>query len=267
CARDAGPSGSWVSLWSIEKGIFRPTSLTLSRDGMTTLAFSPDGVTLAAGLQAEDDRSGSGSVVLWHWMSSERQESYQRVHEKKVTSLAFHPRDDVLAIGCVAPDGTSSVVELRHVTGREGSRTPMIDVPEGNITSLTFSPDGAYLAVGIDAVGSLQSGVLLWDVEARCRFTEQPIPSPGGGVGRVGFTPDAKTLAATFQGFKGSAGSGVAIWGVDPTSWVQKAARMANRNLSMSEWQEYFGDQEYRRTFSELPGDDGASQTQPRIKN
>ncbi|HKM54184.1 MAG TPA: TIR domain-containing protein [Isosphaeraceae bacterium] len=267
CARDAGPSGSRVSLWSIEKGIFRPTSLTLSRDGMTTLAFSPDGVTLAAGLQAEDDRSGSGSVVLWHWMSSERQESYQRVHEKKVTSLAFHPRDDVLAIGCVAPDGTSSVVELRHVTGREGSRTPMIDVPEGNITSLTFSPDGAYLAVGIDAVGSLQSGVLLWDVEARCRFTEQPIPSPGGGVGRVGFTPDAKTLAATFQGFKGSAGSGVAIWGVDPTSWVQKAARMANRNLSMSEWQEYFGDQEYRRTFSELPGDDGASQTQPRIKN
>ena len=46
------------------------------------------------------------------------------------------------------------------------------------------------------------------------------------------------------------------LWDVDLNSWLRIAGRVANRNLTWAEWQEYFPDESvvaYRRTFRHLP--------------
>ena len=36
-------------------------------------------------------------------------------------------------------------------------------------------------------------------------------------------------------------------------SWLNRARRMANRNLTKEEWQKYLGDVPYRKTCPDLP--------------
>ena len=37
-------------------------------------------------------------------------------------------------------------------------------------------------------------------------------------------------------------------------SWLKRACRIANRNLTREEWQRYMGDLPYRKTIPDLPG-------------
>jgi len=58
------------------------------------------------------------------------------------------------------------------------------------------------------------------------------------------FSPDGRWLA-----------SGVRLWDMDLDAQVQLACRTAGRNLTMFEWQLYFGRQPYRPTCQDLPTD------------
>lgn len=52
------------------------------------------------------------------------------------------------------------------------------------------------------------------------------------------------------------------IWSEDVRDLIESARHSVGRNLSMSEWQQYFGDELYRRTCPDLP--DGVGVNQPR---
>jgi hypothetical protein len=98
-----------------------------------------------------------------------------------------------------------------------------------------------------------QGTVILWDVSGRRNLGEPLKGHEGFPVTSVAFSPDGKTLASS--GLNGT----VTLWDTDVDSWTRRAGRIANRNLSRPEWEQYMGrDVPYHKTFEDLPPGEGA---------
>ncbi len=111
-----------------------------------------------------------------------------------------------------------------------------------SVWSIAFSPDGKTLASG-----SRDRTIILWDVASR-KPLGQPLTGRTDSVWSIAFSPDGKTLAS------GSEDKTIILWDVNFESWQSRACRIANRNLTRMEWNEYLGDIEpYRATCAEFP--------------
>jgi WD40 repeat protein len=104
------------------------------------------------------------------------------------------------------------------------------------VTSLAFSPDGAVLAAGY-----ADQTIALWDID-----THQAIGEP-----LTGAPENVLSLAFTLDGTKllsGSLDGTLLYWDVSLDSWVSKVCDLAGRNLSNTEWEQFFPYQTYRKT-------------------
>jgi WD40 repeat protein len=138
-----------------------------------SLAFSPDGVVLAAGCV-------DGSVVIWE-TAARRARATLRGHAGIVNGLAFSP--DGRSLATAGHDGTLCVWDL--ATGRLHNSAR----GASSIRSVAFSPDGHTIATcGIH--------VLLWDAAAGCT-TRTVLDQVGGYYSGLAFSPDGRWLAAT----------------------------------------------------------------------
>jgi len=99
----------------------------------------------------------------------------------------------------------------------------------GFVMSVAFSPDGKTLASG-----SYDNTVILWDVAKR-QQVGAPLAGHSSSVTSVAFSPDGKTLVS------GSYDKKVMLWDVDVQSWVARAKRIANRELTTEERRQYLG--------------------------
>ena len=107
-----------------------------------------------------------------------RRATFLRSDEGFVTSMAFSPDGNTLAVGYARAPDTASGVVLWDVAGRKRVVEKPLPVTEGSVSSLAFSADGKTLAAGYVYVHHSYSdiGVLLWDVAGRSASSKPPCP-------------------------------------------------------------------------------------------
>jgi WD40 repeat protein len=229
--------GAAVRLWSLAEP--QPTAETL--EGATslakTVAFTPDGRSLAAG---HDD----GSIRIWE-IARPRQPPRELVgHTETVTELEIS-RDG----RHLASTGSDQTVRLWNISDPAES-APASSVLRGHtntVYGLSFSPDGKRLASG-----GLDHSVRLWnldDVDSPTNFGEALLlgPPPGSSnadestVIALDYAPDGRSLAIT------GSDRTVYVWDLDAQTLVDRVCRTAAGNLSEQTWRQYFRDQAYQR--------------------
>ncbi|BAY48349.1 WD-40 repeat-containing protein [Scytonema sp. HK-05] len=145
-------------------------------DRVWSVAFSPDGHTMASG-------SLDGTVRVWNLLQPGTKPIVLRGHENWVTSVAFSPDGQMLVSG-----GDDKTVRLWDL--RQPSAKPTIFNHKDRIWSVAFSSDGHTIASG-----SEDKTVSLWDLR-------QPSPKPivlNGHediVRSLAFSSDGHTLAS-----------------------------------------------------------------------
>jgi WD40 repeat protein len=177
-----------VELWNINTrrklAVLRwPLSTRSSFDngghGVSPIAFSPDGATLA--------NSKGDTVMLWD-VEARQAHGPLEGHLSMVRNLAFSPDGAMLATS--SRDNTVKlwdVAERTEITTLRGHSS--------RVASVAFSPDGATLASG--GGGSGGRTVKLWDVAAQRQIAT--LQGHMSLVHSVAFSPDGATLATGSQ--------------------------------------------------------------------
>ncbi|QKV97688.1 hypothetical protein HUT19_33185 [Streptomyces sp. NA02950] len=147
--------------------------LTGHHDGVTSVAYSPDGRTLATG-------SEDGSAKLWNAATGHLRTTLTGHHDG-VTSVAYDPDGRTLATG--SEDGSAKL--WNAATGH--LRTTLTGHHDG-VTSVAYSPDGRTLATG-----SEDGSAKLWN--AATGHLRTTLTGHHDGVTSVAYSPDGRTLA------------------------------------------------------------------------
>jgi WD40 repeat protein len=223
-----------VTLWDVSD-LSRPRQIrqlpTAVKGGIVgSVAFSPDGTSLAAG-------SSGGIVTLWSLPSAALPLSTAGTADAAVFSPDGRTLADVSGSDAVTLWSLGSPARPRQVS-------QPLTAGNGSIAkTVAFSPDGATLAVGVNTSSSLNGisssgSVALWNVSNPAKprrlnqFSLPPTADNGTtapAVNAVAFSRDGKTLAV------GADDGTVTLWTVsDPAHPRQLFSRpILDRNYSV----------------------------------
>ncbi len=224
-----------IRLWDV--ATLQPMGSPLINNGTVwSVSLSADGKILASG-------SGDKTIQLWDVATQKPLGPPLIGHTGVVRSVALSPDGKILASSSV-----DKTIRLWDVATGQPLGPPLTGHTSA-IRSVAMSADGLTLVSGSD-----DNTVRLWDV-----ITRQPLGSPlighGDAILSVALSADGKILVS------GGDDNTVRIWNMTfrPLirshfdSWKERACRIANRNLTRAEWQQFMAGEPYRATCPDLP--------------
>ncbi|MDB9444228.1 hypothetical protein PN497_23160 [Sphaerospermopsis kisseleviana CS-549] len=159
-------------------------TLTGHSYSVSSVAYSPDGQTLASG-------SGDNTIKLWNVNTGNPLQTLTG-HSDSVRSLAYSPDGQTLASG-----SRDKTIKLWNV--KTGQILQTLTGHSKWVTSVAYSPDGQTLASG-----SRDKTIKLWN--ARTRKLLQTLTGHSDSVRSLAYSPDGQTLAS------GSGDKTIKLW-------------------------------------------------------
>ena len=171
----------------IRQPIKRLPCLTGHKSWVRSVAFSPDGSTIATGsddktIRFWDARTGAPKNTITEYTSS-------------VRSVAFSPDGSTIATG-----GSDDTIRLWDA--RTGAHKRILTGHTSYILSVAFSPDGRTIASGSD-----DDTIRLWDADTGTH--KNTLTGHTDKIREVAFSPDGGTLAS------GSYDDTIRLWDAD----------------------------------------------------
>lgn len=206
-------------LWSLRPPQAEPRELTSHSDGVTALAFDPQGRLLATGgregiVRRYDLRGGEPNVQgVWEPEAS----------NAGIRALAVHPDGAWIAIA----DTVGKIV-----LWKSGTRVRPLGNRVGVIKSLAFSPDGRSLA-GLSESGAAQ----LWRLEEELSMVEPVLLTEPRSVQVLAFSSDGRLVTAGSRGFL--------RWETNLDKLLKIACRTVGRNFTRKEWETHLPGERY----------------------
>ncbi len=189
-----------VLLWDVETGTQKKT-LTGHTSEVHSVAFSPDGQTLASGVMDQTDKKIT--VRLWD-VETRTEKKTLTGHVYLVHGVAFSPDGKTIATA-----GNDNTVRLWDAA--TGAEKKTLTGHRFWVYSVAFSPDGKILTSGGSGNTYNSAGTVhLWNVETG--ESTHTLAHHWGSVHSVAFSPDGKTIAG---GGVRPRGGGVYLWDVE----------------------------------------------------
>ncbi|MDM3857430.1 MAG: hypothetical protein PT120_21700 [Aphanizomenon gracile PMC649.10] len=189
---------------NLSSGISLQKTLNGHSDLVRSVAYSPDGQTLASG-------SGDKTIKLWDVKTGNLLQTLTG-HSDLVLSVAYSPDGQTLA-------SEGDDIKLWNV--KTGKLLQTLEGHSSSVWSVAYSPDGQTLASG-----SKDNTIKLWNVKTGNLL--QTLKGHSHWVNSVAYSPDSQTLAS------GSLDKTIKLWNVKTGNLLQTFTGHSDRVISVA---------------------------------
>ena len=205
-----------IDLWDVATGTHKQ-ALTTHSKYVTSIAFSPDGQTLASGgvegyFILDGKLVSFGGLRLWDVTTGSLLHNFLTGREQGVTGVSFSPDGKILA-------SSSYDATIRLLDVQTGNLLHTITTGRSEFEGVVFSPDGKKIASWTSWYG-----IFLWDVSTGSLLHKfSRLTSDTDYLFSIAFSPNGCTIAST-------SAAAVRLWDVSTGTYLHSLRESHNLN-------------------------------------